>query len=460
MFRIMASRRISSSRCYAAVVVLIAASCGGSSAESEDVPPNVILISLDTLRYDHCGFNGYERDTTPFLDRFAKQCVAFDRAYTTMSWTLIAHMSMVTGLYPTQHGVMEAELSLSPEFPTLAERLAEEGYTNVGVHYPGWLDRRFGFGRGFTTYESAPNAREAERELDAGLKNVRPGWPYFMFIHLFDIHSGDLVGPSSTMYNPPPPFDEFFMPGAAEKLAGVDMKAWWDEPAAPTPEQLEAIKALYDGGIRYTDSMLESWFTEWESKGLLDNTIVIITSDHGEGLRQRLARFGGHGDLNEEGLRIPMLVRLPGGERAGERIDSLVSMVDIVPTVLDLAGFDADPRLPGRSMLGEARPEDEWVFAARSNIRAAVRRDRKVIYRDMDAKLMFDLSEDPQEQTPYGPGQNRERFLAEGPALLEEALAQLNDYFSPPDPRNVGELDESTRDDLKALGYGGEVGGD
>ena len=442
--------------CSAAILTLVA--CSG--AEESTAPPSVILISLDTLRYDHCGFNGYERDTTPFLDEFSKQCVVFDRAYTTMSWTLIAHMSMVTGLYPTQHGVMEAELALSPGFPTLAERLAGEGYTNLGVHYPGWLDRRFGFGRGFGTYENANDAVEAGRELEVALEGVRAGWPYFMFVHLFDIHSGDLVGPSSTMYNPPAPYDDMFMEGASELLAGMDMKAWWEAPAAPSKAQEEAVTALYDGGIRYLDSTLEEWFATWEDRGLLDNTIIIITSDHGEGLRQRLARFGGHGDLNEEGLRIPMMVRLPGGARGGERVDSLVSLVDIVPTVLELVNLEPDVRLPGRSLLGAPRPPEEWVFAARSNIRAAMRRDRKVIYRDQTPALVYDLVEDPEELAPLSPSSDRARFLAEGTALLDEALGQLGGYFEPPSAREVGELDEATRNNLKALGYGGEVGGD
>ena len=444
----------------AVTAALAAPACGPDVDPAREGPPSVILVSLDTLRYDHCGFNGYERDTTPFLDRFAQECIVFDRAYTTMSWTLIAHMSMVTGLYPTQHGVVEAELALSPEVPTLAQRLAAEGYTNLGVHYPGWLDRRFGFGRGFGTYESAPNAEEAGRELEVGLEAVRPGWPFFMFVHLFDIHSGVLMGPSSSMYNPPPPFDELFMPGARAALGGVDMKAWWDRPAAPTALQKQAITALYDGGIRYVDSKLEAWFTEWESRGLLDDTIVIITSDHGEGLRQRQARFGGHGDLHEEGLRIPLLVRLPRGERGGERLDSLVSLVDIVPTVLELAGLDRDERLPGRSLVGPARPVDEWVFASRADVGAAVRRDRKIIYEGLDARRMYDLEQDPLELHPFTESESRATFLAEAPALLDSALVQLSGYVSPPDPRDVGELDEATQDNLRALGYGGEVGGD
>ena len=163
------------------------------------------------------------------------------------------------------------------------------------------------------------------------------------------------------------------------------------------------MTALYDGGIRYLDSTLEEWFATWEDRGLLDNTIIIITSDHGEGLRQRLARFGGHGDLNEEGLRIPMMVRLPGGARGGERVDSLVSLVDIVPTVLELVNLEPDVRLPGRSLLGAPRPTEEWVFAARSGMRAAVRRDRKVVYRDQTPLLVYDLVEDPEELAPLSP---------------------------------------------------------
>jgi hypothetical protein len=441
------------------LAALLAVGCrGDATTGSPETPPSVILISLDTLRYDHCGFNGYERDTTPFLDSFAEQCIVFDRAYSTMSWTLIAHMSMLTGLYPTQHGVTEAELALSPEFPTVTERLAREGYSTVGVHYPGWLDERFGFGRGFGFYEDALSASEAERELEVGLGGLRPGWPYFLFIHLFDIHSGVLQGPSSAMYNAPSPYDEIFMPGARALVAGVDIQGWWDRPAAPTAQQKMAITALYDGGIRYTDSQLEAWFTEWESRGLLENTIVIITSDHGEGLRQREARFGGHGGFNEEGLRIPLLIRLPGGARAGERVDSLVSLVDVVPTILELTGAEVDGRLPGTSLTGEGRLPGDWVFASATGAGAAIRRDRKVIYEGGEPKTVFDLVQDPGELDPMTSERSPDRFQREASSLWADAFGQLSSYFTPPDPRLMGELDEETREDLKALGYGGEVG--
>ncbi|MEM6672561.1 MAG: sulfatase [Planctomycetota bacterium] len=438
---------------------VVVAGCSKNATPPEDVPPSVILISLDTLRYDHCGFNGGERDTTPFLDEFAKQCLAFDRAYSTMSWTLIAHMSMLTGMYPTQHGVMEPEFALSREIPGLAERLSKIGYTTLGVHFPGWLDPRFGFDRGFKSYESAENIVEAGEAVGDALESVRPGFPYFLFVHLFDIHSGDLIDPSSTMYATPAPFDSIWVEDAKERLTGIDMREWWDVGADPTIEQLEALVALYDGGIRYVDSVLDTWFAEWEERGLLDNTLVIITSDHGEGLFQRGKRFGGHGDLFEEGLRIPMLVRWPDGSRAGERSSGLVSLVDIVPTVMDVVELPPDERLPGFSLAGPPREEGDWVFAARSKARAAVSLDRKVLYNNRPlAMRVLLLDEDPMELEPIRRGGDRKRFKEVAEPLLEDALERLGSFDPGEPPVLTSELDDASRARLEALGYGGEVG--
>ncbi|MFT5731943.1 MAG: membrane-anchored protein YejM (alkaline phosphatase superfamily) [Planctomycetota bacterium] len=440
------------------VAALALASCGGESTQvEEEVPPSLILISLDTLRYDHCGFNGYERDTTPFLDKLAKESIVFDRVYTTMSWTLIAHMSMLTGLYPNQHGVFSADVALTNEFPTLAERLHREGYLNSGVYANGWVGDRYGFNRGFDSYERAFSIEKADAFVRASMKAVRPGFPYFQFIHLFDIHSASFHLPGSTIYDPPAPFDSLFVEDAKERLAGIDALEWWTEPVTPTPEQHEAVVALYDGGIRHVDSVLEAWFTDWEERGLLDNTIVVITADHGEGLRQRLEHYGGHGGLKEEGLRVPLLIRLPGGERGGERIDELMSLIDIVPTVLDIAGLPGDDRLPGRSAMGPPRAEDEWVFVARDSVSAAISRDQKIIYAGPIVRSLFDLAKDPGELEPFTFRSGRKKFSAIVEPILDHALVQLGTYYQPGEALNIDELDEQAKSDLRGLGYAGEV---
>lgn len=433
--------------------------CAGEASADEDppVPPSIIVISLDTLRYDRCGFNGYGKDTTPFLDRLATESIVFDRAYTTMSWTLIAHMSMLTGLYPTQHGVMEADLALDPGFPTLAERLAAEGYQTAGVHFPGWLDPRFGFDRGYESYGPADDAEAAGMQLASITEGLSPDWPYFLFVHLFDIHSGELHLPGSTIYEPPAPFDSLFMENAKAELAGIDAMGWWESACSPTDAQHEAVNALYDGGIRYVDSKLEAWFTDWEKRGLLDNTMIVVTSDHGEGLRQRDTRYGGHGNMFEEGLRIPLMVRLPGGARGGERISSLASLVDIVPTILQAAGLEGDDRLPGISLVSQERSDDEWVFAARAQARAAISKNRKIIYVDHLAHQLLRLDEDPLEQHPITRREQGQTVREMVQPLLDSALVQLASYFQPAPPVTAQELDVGAKDALRGLGYGGEV---
>lgn len=435
---------------------LWAAGCGGGDVEpTEDpLPPNVILISLDTLRYDHCSFNGYERETTPFLSRLAKESIVFDRAYTTMSWTLIAHMSMLTGMYPHQHGVMAADLALHPDVPTLAQRLRAESYDTHGVHFPGWLDAHFGFDRGFQSYDSASDIQLAGIEVERDLAALRPGFPYFLFVHLFDIHSGDLTKPGAFMYDPPEPFGTMFLEDARERLKDIDAKAWWDKPAPAYPEHTEAVTAMYDGGIRYVDSVLEAWFTDWEERGLLENTLVIITSDHGEGLRQRIPRFGGHGGMYQEGLRVPLIVRLPDGSRAGERIDGLTSHVDILPTVLEVLNLPADDRLPGRSLLGPERADDAWVFGQRVDTMVAVSRKHRLRFTHKGLQHAFDLEADPEEKKPITKRSDRELFTSVVVPLFEAALAEYGTFFIPPAATNVGDMDEAARNELKGLGYG------
>ena len=137
-----------------ALVLLTA--CG-----SEGPPPNVILVSIDTLRADHVGLYGYARDTTPFLDDFAKTAMVFEHAFSVCPWTLVAHMTMLTGLFPAQHGVVADQLALSQEIPLLPERLASAGYQTLGLYYTSWIHERYGFARGFDVFRAHESAEEA-----------------------------------------------------------------------------------------------------------------------------------------------------------------------------------------------------------------------------------------------------------------------------------------------------------
>lgn len=434
----------------------------GGGPRDGRLPPNVILISLDTLRRDHCGFHGYARTTTPFLDSLAARSLVFERAYTTMSWTLIAHMSLLSGLYPTQHGVMESQNAITPRWPMLAQRLADAGWDTFGVYNAPvtWLDPRFGFDRGFASYVGSQDAVDAGAKVDEALAGVRKNRPWFLFVHLFDIHSGNLNAPGSTIYTPPPPYDRMFLADAPERLAGIDAQQWWDVAAVGvTPAKHEALLALYDGGIRFVDDTLAAWFASFEARGLLENTIVIVTSDHGEGLRQREAFYGGHGTTYEEGLRVPLIISLPRGERAGERNDDLVSHVDIVPTLLSALGLAPDERLPGHSLVDGSRAVDEWIFTAREDSRAALRRDLKIVYRGDRPVHLFELDRDPGERSPLLAALGRDAFFARAVPLLDEALTQLGGYYDPGRAATAEELDDATKARLQGLGYGGEVGG-
>lgn len=449
------------------LVLLPLAGCGSGDAQRAG-RPDVILISLDTLRQDHCGFHGYERDTTPFLDSLAADSLVFDRAYSTASWTLIAHMSMLTGLYPVQHEVWESTAALWEGVPLLSQLLAAAGAVTGGVHFPGWLDGKFGFDRGYEYYFSAKDVTDAKARLDTFVPGLADDWS-FLFIHLFDIHSASLEPVDSLIYDTKPPYDTMFDPEAPAVLEGMNAKEVFHAiPADFTPRMRDAVVALYDGGIRSVDDRLREWFAEWTELGLLDNAIVIITSDHGEGLAQREYRFGGHGSMFEEGLRVPLMIHAtPEARRwlaryrdlepesmVGRR-DDLVSHVDIVPTLLDMLDLPAVVEYPGYSMVRDV-PADRFAHAQRGELAVSYREREKVCYDTSGRiKLYVDLREDPR-----GAGERRpkdEATLERATALAEDALAATRALPKFGAPTSNGGLDEAERAALEGLGYAAEL---
>lgn len=436
------------------VLGLLLALCAcGAADEPESPPPSIILISLDTLRAGHMGIYGYERDTTPYLDRLAQECLVFDDAKTVAPWTLISHVTMLTGLYPDQHGVVKATLALSTEIPFLAERLSNYGYRTFGYYKPGFIGVKHGHQRGFDLFESHESMREAQEHMSTTFVDLDPAQPLFLFLHLFDIHSAPLTGEDPLYYRAPAPFPDYFQADAQERLAGIDFRRAREGKDHLTDDQIEALVATYDGGVRYVDGELEGLIEGWRARGLLDNSILIITADHGESLGQRSRRIKGHGKMFEDALHVPMLVRFPDGYRAGEREAGRVSMVDVVPTVLEAVGLEVDARLPGFSLREKPDPK-RLIMASRPPTRAYYKGPWKVITIEGKRWTLFNLDEDPLELDPQ---KHEERALGQFEELSEAIGADWATrpaFDGPPIP--AGEYEEQMRAQLDALGYAGD----
>jgi len=425
------------------LLATLLAACGEARPER----PNVLLISLDTLRADHLGCYGYPRETSPFLDRLAAQSILFERAFTPAAWTLIAHMTMLTGLFPLQHGVVQDELALSPEVPILAERLKQAGYQTVGLYHPSWVHERHGFARGFDSFRPHADVEEAGRNLELELGRLDDAQPTFLFVHLYDIHNQNLNVGTEVIYPSPAPYQDHFLDAGCEPLPTLPAEELWESNGLLTPAQLRTLVAYYDGGIRHVDARLAEWFERLADEGFLENALVIVTSDHGEALGQR-GPLEGHGGFAQEGLHVPLIVRTPDGARAGSRVSEVVHLGDLVPTVLAAAGLPADPRLPGHSLLGPlpaARVITGSYHMPRSGYVLAW--PEKLLWREGGRTLGVDLERDPGEAELRRASEERYR------ALLAQSYPQ-DEVFPLAIP--IAPLSDEERDELRALGYGGE----
>jgi len=407
--------------------------------------PSVILISLDTLRADHMGLYGHERDTTPFLDRWARDAMVFEHAYTTAAWTLVAHMTMLTGLFPEQHDVIGSKRALSPEIPLLAERLRGAGYRTVGLYSPGWIDKRHGFDRGFEVFLPHEDLAQADRQLRSAMAELEHEKPFFLFVHLFDAHCGPFQDDSSSIYPAPEAYEHRFVTPDMKPWPEVPAKDLWWTRGVLGPEDFRTAAALYDGGIREVDDQLGTWFGELGRRGLLDDTLVIVTADHGEALGQR-GILDRHGESYQEGLHVPLIVRDPRGRGAGTRVQAPVHLGDLVPTILDAVGLAADERLPGLSLLGPL-PETRAVYGIKLPEAFILWGKDKYVLGPQEACLHFDLERDPGELSP-------ERVDA---ARFHELRAKILGNAEPfPRAIPAGDLSEEDAAMLLALGYGGE----
>jgi arylsulfatase A-like enzyme len=366
---------------------------------------NLILVSLDTLRADRMSLYGYSRPTTPHLDDFARGAVTFERFYHSGGGTLPSHMTMLTGLHPLTHQVDPETLRpLDETRVTLAERLREAGYRTTAFVDGGWMRRRFGFAQGFETYDDSGGHFQDILPKAGQFIETRGEEPFFLFLHTYDIHSEweklpyDCPGGHAQTYvEDAPAFD-----GCRDGRCASSLLAWANTQIEAglirgedvlSADEVAYVSSLYDGCITYADLRLADLFGLLNAQGLLEDSIVVVTSDHGE-------EFLDHGMFlheqsgYEEMSRIPLVIHLPESRFASRRVPHLAAMVDLTPTLLSLLGLPPIEDAQGFD-LTPAIVENRPV------------RDHVTMYSDLlrwpwkmlpDEEELFNLDEDPGEQ--------------------------------------------------------------
>jgi len=401
-------------------------------------PLNVVLVTFDTTRADRIGCYGYQHGLTDVLDQLAKRGVIFDSAFAPVPLTLPSHTTMLTGLYPPEHGLrVNGSGRLGNNVPLLSEILKNSGYDTGAFLAAFVLNSKFGLNRGFDVYDddlsdsepgehSFDRRRTGVRVVDSALQwlEKRTNEPFFCWIHLYDAHA---------------PYD------AREGLFGDQFQ---DQP--------------YDAGIAVEVQQLDRVLQFLESRQLQDRTIVVVVGDHGEGL-------GEHGE-EEHGLllynttvRVPMVVVAPQDCRPGHRVDEPVSLVDLTPTLLDMLGLPANDGMRGRSLkdslAGMSIPphpcyvETEAPFLDNrwAPMQAVVSDKWKYVYTTRGE--LFDLQNDPDERTNLWEVESDQR------KELQAILEQMQDEFVPLSTGNVS-LSDKDRQILASFGYiGGSTEG-
>ncbi|UCG32371.1 MAG: sulfatase [Phycisphaerales bacterium] len=368
------TRRLTATFCALTIVtssVLLCAcrrAAGPEAAAPAPPPPaddNVVLISVDTLRADRLNCYGYEaRKTSPHIDAFAADAILFENHAAASPWTTPTHMSLFTSLYPCQHGLtqpfgdlMDNLLSggqfnkLPEERVTLAEILKDNGYATGAFTAGAAVDPKIGFGQGFIVYDTSMyKLGEANMEEMFGWLDRNSLGKFFLFWHNFEVHAPYLeadfledVLPSETAAQIRPGLEEIkkglieFNPNVAERQKFKDqMTTLLGRHGALTRDVCET---LYTGGVLSFDRWFGQFVQYLRDKDLYDNTMIILTSDHGEefGDRDPETFYGGHGHtLYEEIIRVPLIIKLPRQQYAGTRISANVRTIDIMPTILDV----------------------------------------------------------------------------------------------------------------------------
>lgn len=442
------------------LILLAAALAGASVASCRGEPAyrcascNVVLVSIDTLRADHVGAYGYDRPTTPHLDTLASSGVVFENAISQSSWTRPAHMSMFTGLHPHEHGFvgLSDRHRLEGSTPTLASELREHGYATVAFTGGVNVAATYGFDVGFDLFRSnGRNFRDNLEETRYWL-DEQATEPFFLFWHGYDAH---------TPYkNDPVDRTALGLPATRKRQAlGRTCRR------KNSGQGIRTVIDEYDAAVHHADRYLGKLLSELRSRDLLERTIVIVLSDHGEEFLDHDACFHLN-TLYREVLHVPLVVSAPGLQ--ARRVPALVpGSVSIANTILDLVGVERR-RLPGPSLVGAITggAVDEHVVvsetrhsqesrAGRGHLRSLTLPHEKLIdWITLERREWFDLERDPGELEPRTSGQPLRRAVDRLARWIDEHPGRQKDAPSATsDSAERRKRDAEIERDLRSLGY-------
>jgi arylsulfatase A-like enzyme len=434
----------------AALLALIACSAGDSGRG--DVPRNLILISLDTLRADRLGAYGYDRDTSPALDALAARGARFETVIAESNWTLPSHVTLMSGLPPQIHGVVIPDQAPSADVPLLAEILREQGFRTVGLTAGRFLTRRYGFDRGFEVFNDgdlsfARALAIARKRLGGFAEDER----FFLFVHSYDIHCP---------YDPPKVYARRFE--TRSKVDHVPTQGRCGNPhfnrMKLSSGQARFLSDRYDAGIRYADDLLAKFLADLDHRGQLDDTLVVVVSDHGEEFMEH-GKVGHRGTLYMQSLRVPWLLAGPGVPEVV--VDEPVGLADVMPTLLELLEVPAVPTRGGSKrslLLGERGSDPQRLVFSQNDwglrLYSAVVGDRQIIVDDIRGKARFyDWRADPDEQLDLA-GKQADKELNH--ALWLRARSEFERRKQDPGrfaAEALGDASTEQREQLEALGY-------
>lgn len=450
---------------------------GAPDERSTDPRPNLLVVCLDTMRGDRVGAAGHPRDTTPTIDRLAREGVLFEQAEAANTWTLPSHYTMFSGLTPLAHGVLpklsevrgflhpdrQVQVRGSEQIEMLAESLAGAGYRTAAVTENGWLSTRFGFGAGFQVYRddlygSLPRTlAAARRELEV----MGDRGPWFLFVHTYAPHHPYHAPDEHRMRWVDPEHVGLAWPSAHVPIK--DFNRFKSRLFPPAPSDVQAFADLYDGQVRWSDELVAELVGWIEQRGLERQTVVVVTSDHGEEIFER-GHFDHGQTLFEEATHVPLVIWGPGRIPPGRVVEGPVSLADLPATLTDLAGAGkshgygrtlrplwetgaGEPVRSGRTAFGQTYDEEGALIGA------VWSGSLKYLRRELDGEVserLFDLAADPGERRDLSATRTADLERLRG--LWAEHVARATETQ---EALGVGAegLDRETIDRLKSLGY-------